>query len=321
MTNSAQGQHRHALDALRGNRTARVALNVTAIVVGVALTTSYSGSANGTPAPASTAGNCDVTQAGEFAIQTNLRLINGATVNPGRYFTPGGSDSCISGVMLQSFDLSNLIPDFWGMVSSALENAIISGITSAVRQVCNSVNGAIQSTVGNINNAITTANNNLPGAWAYLYVNQINPTFAGTLNGNGSYGVNGNGGNNAFGITGPVTSNGGEQFFGGVSNGGNNGGGTVTIGPGNSGGGGSVIGPGNADAGNNGGGGGGGFTTGPGPSKSAVGGSISGNNASKSAYVPGVSSYSPNSTPEPSQNSGNRATNGDGSFWGRIFGQ
>ena len=306
MVNIAQIQQAHQLDGLWASRTLRSAGKVALIVGVVALTTGYGSGltptytpgtpttgSTGTPTPA-----CDLPQAAEFAIQSNLRLINGASVNPGRYFTPGGSDSCISGIMLQSFDLSNLIPDIWGFVSNALENAIVAGVNSAVRGVCNSVNGAIQNTIGNINNAIGTINTGGSGsAYVLMGMTPIDPTFAATLNGNGSFGIQGNGNNNAFGIIGPVNTGGSTGGGGGAPSG-------VTPGP----------------ASGNTGGNSGGFVTGAPQARSAPATASTNNTYNPPpAVAPSAGGYAP--SPAPADDVRARSSSEDSGFWGRIFGQ
>lgn len=124
----------------------------------VALAVTVTAQQSGSLAPASSSQDCDLKRAAEFAIQANLKMINGSTVNPGKYFSPGGQDSCISGVMLQSFDLSSLIPDFGNILSGAIEGAINTAINGAANKVCNAVNGAVQSTVGGLNGSINEIN-------------------------------------------------------------------------------------------------------------------------------------------------------------------
>lgn len=146
---------------------------------------------------------CDVAKAADFAVQSHLQMVNSAAINPGKYFVPGGEGSCISPVMLQSFDLSNLIPDIMSLITGALESAINNVIRGAMRAVCNAANDAVQGTVGQLNTAIGQMNNmlnsdqnfkNLVGSG--LGYDLIGGTYpAGT-----TYGVNPGGFNSAFGI-------------------------------------------------------------------------------------------------------------------------
>jgi hypothetical protein len=152
--------------------------------------------------------DCDIKRAADFAIQSNLQMINSTTVNPGKFFTPGGPGSCISGVMLQNFDLSNLIPDFMSIISGALESAINNAINGAMRSVCNAANNAVQNTVGQINSAVTQANNllNTDQNFTNLLGSELGyGNVAGSYPPGATYGVTtGNtGGNNAFGISSP----------------------------------------------------------------------------------------------------------------------
>jgi hypothetical protein len=166
---------------------------------------------------ASVASNCDISAAAQDAIQAQTQMINAGMVNPAQYFAPGGQGSCISGVMLQSFDLSNLIPDFASLISGAIDSALSGLLSNASSSVCNSINGSINSTVGNLNGAISNINQ--------IYAND--PAFAGMVvsynpitttmptNGTATYGANGNGGN-AFGL--PNTgANGAGQAAGGAN--------------------------------------------------------------------------------------------------------
>lgn len=158
---------------------------------------------------ASSATDCDIKRAADFAIQSNLQMINSTTVNPGKFFTPGGPGSCISGVMLQNFDLSNLIPDFMSIISGALESAINNAINGAMRSVCNAANNAVQNTVGQINSAVTQANNllNTDQNFTNLLGSELGyGNVAGSYPPGATYGVSSSntGGNNAFGISSPA---------------------------------------------------------------------------------------------------------------------
>ena len=164
--------------------------------------------AQNTPPATNASANCDIKQAADFAIQSNLQMVNSTTVNPAKYFTPGGSGSCISGVMLQNFDLSNLIPDFMSIITGALENAINGAINGAMRSVCNAANNAVQNTVGQINTAIGQANNllNTDQNFRNLLGSELGyGNVPGSYPGGTTYGVNPNNtSNNAFGITAPA---------------------------------------------------------------------------------------------------------------------
>jgi len=153
----------------------------------------------------STSMNCDIGTAADFAIQSNLMMLNATTINPGKYFAPGGTDSCISSAMLQNFDLSNLIPDFASMISGAIDGAITSAINGAVSQVCNAANNALNGTVGNLNSAIGNINNmlNVDAKFANILSSELafNTFGSSTYSGTGTYGASGSSGN-AFGVTG-----------------------------------------------------------------------------------------------------------------------
>ncbi len=169
------------------------------VAAGVATTAQTSSSTSGM--------NCDIGTAADFAIQSNLMMLNATTIDPGKYFAPGGADSCISSAMLQSFDLSNLIPDFASMITGAIDSAITGAINGAITQVCNAANNALNSTVGNLNTAIGNINNmlNVDAKFANILSSELtfNTFGTSTYSGTGTYGASGSTGN-AFGVTGPT---------------------------------------------------------------------------------------------------------------------
>ncbi|GAA5544294.1 MULTISPECIES: hypothetical protein [Hyphomicrobiales] len=101
------------------------------------------------PASAQSTG-CGIQQAADLAVQRQIALLDAAKVDSSQYFN--GANSCLGSSLLNSFDLSNLIPtsfDFLGNIGSQLIDQIIQ---QATQQVCQVLNNQLQNIVGKINN-------------------------------------------------------------------------------------------------------------------------------------------------------------------------
>ncbi len=117
----------------------RVALAAGALATGMALAS---------PAAAAP-GDCIVQQSAQAALQRQLAIIDASKTNVSSFFN--GPNSCVSSGLLSSFDLSQLIPDFAGLLQNGLTNLYRTVLDQAKQQVCRVVNGQIQDVVGRIN--------------------------------------------------------------------------------------------------------------------------------------------------------------------------
>lgn len=104
------------------------------------------------PLSASAAATCSVKAAADAAVQRQITLIDAAKVNPSDFFD--GANSCIATNLLQQFDLSNLIPDLSGFLTSAAQNLITQALNTAKQQVCSVLNSQLQNVINQINSKL-----------------------------------------------------------------------------------------------------------------------------------------------------------------------
>lgn len=157
----------------------RASLILAAMVGGLALAV---------PAPAhaqSTGNNCLVRQAADAAVQRQIALIDAAKVNPSSFFN--GPNSCIAGDLLKRFDLSNLIPDLSGFLTSAATNLVQSVIDQAKRQVCQILDDQLRDTIGSINRQMNSFQSSINGDLFRQLNGSISPISLPTITNIGSY--------------------------------------------------------------------------------------------------------------------------------------
>ena len=104
------------------------------------------------PLPASATSTCSVKAAADAAVQRQITLIDAAKVNPSDFFD--GANSCIATNLLQQFDLSNLIPDLSGFLTSTAQNLITQALNTAKQQVCSILNSQLQNVINQINSKL-----------------------------------------------------------------------------------------------------------------------------------------------------------------------
>ena len=78
------------------------------------------------PASAQGAGGCGITQAADAAVQRQIALLDAAKVDSSEFFN--GANSCLGSNLLDSLDLSNLIPtsfDFLGGAADQMVSSVI----------------------------------------------------------------------------------------------------------------------------------------------------------------------------------------------------
>lgn len=100
------------------------------------------------PAAANTSG-CGITQAADAAVQRQIALLDAAKVDSSEFFN--GANSCLGSNLLDSLDLSNLIPTSFDFLGGAADQLINGLIQKAQQQVCQVLNDQLQKVVGKIN--------------------------------------------------------------------------------------------------------------------------------------------------------------------------
>ncbi|MGN8096815.1 hypothetical protein [Methylobacterium sp. 22177] len=93
--------------------------------------------------------DCLIKQAADAAVQRQITLIDAAKVNPSEFFN--GSDSCVAVNLLKRFDLSSLIPDLSGFLTSQAQNLIQQAIDAAKNQVCRILDKQFEKVIDSIN--------------------------------------------------------------------------------------------------------------------------------------------------------------------------
>lgn len=133
--------------------------------------------------PSST--NCIVQQAAAAAVQRQIALIDAAKVNPSAFFN--GPSSCVAANLLQSINLSNLIPDLSGFLTSAAQGIINGVIDAAKRQVCQILDQQLYETIGSINQSMMGYQSSLPSSLYTQLNGSITPVVIPNINGIGTY--------------------------------------------------------------------------------------------------------------------------------------
>lgn len=141
------------------------------------------------PARAQSSG-CAIQQASQQALNQKLGLIQSAKVNTPDFF----SSSCISPNLMKIFDLSQVIPDPIGLLSSGIQTIAQQAINQAKQFACNIINQQVNSLLNNINNTlrsgIASCSGSLPN-FNLTSLSQMSPlsgSFCGTsLSGLGQF--------------------------------------------------------------------------------------------------------------------------------------
>lgn len=102
------------------------------------------------PASAQGASGCGITQAADAAVQRQIALLDAAKVDSSEFFN--GANSCLGANLLDSLDLSNLIPTSFDFLGGAADQLINGLMQKAQQQVCQVLNDQLQKVVGKINN-------------------------------------------------------------------------------------------------------------------------------------------------------------------------
>lgn len=120
---------------------------------GVVLAAAITVGAQQAPSASPTVPCDDLTKAMSAALQKNITMVGGMQPDPAKYF-PGGSSSLICGISLLNLDLSLLIPDLTGLLTTVATKALNAAMSAA----CAAVTRTFGSTINQVNSAINMAN-------------------------------------------------------------------------------------------------------------------------------------------------------------------
>lgn len=98
------------------------------------------------------ADTCMVEQAAQAALDREIKLIEALATDVESVFN--GPQGCIDGSIFQEFDLSGLIPDLTGMLTSVATDMVSGAIASARDKVCQTINTKITDAVGSAQGTI-----------------------------------------------------------------------------------------------------------------------------------------------------------------------
>lgn len=144
------------------------------LVVGVtAYATTSEETASTQPCP-------DFNGAVQQVINEKMLMIGTTQPDPSKYFSSGDS-GCLGGLAIADIDLSNLIPDLIGMVSSAATTAIQKAVDAAAAKVCTAARNSMGSVISQYNNAINLVGNT-PGTIGNYIDTSISKTSSDALN-------------------------------------------------------------------------------------------------------------------------------------------
>lgn len=126
---------------------------VAGVLVSVAIVSSAQYAASST-----TSQPCALDAAMQDAVNKKIQIIGMTSPDPGKYFSAGSADSCFGDISLASLDLSLLIPDPIGLMTTAITAAIDKLKEMAIKKVCSAVRGAVGDVIGRYNYAINSVN-------------------------------------------------------------------------------------------------------------------------------------------------------------------
>lgn len=94
------------------------------------------------------AAECPVSQAADAALQREIQLLDGLKVDPAEFFS--GAKSCIDSSLLQTFDVSSIIPDPLGLVRTLTDQLGQNVLNAAKQKACDVLNDQLGDAVGNM---------------------------------------------------------------------------------------------------------------------------------------------------------------------------
>ena len=95
-------------------------------------------------------------QAAQEAVNNKVQVIGMTSPDPGKYFNTGSPDSCLGDMSIANIDLSKLIPDPLGLMSSGVDSVIDALKKSAMAAGCAAVRGSIAETISKYNGALSS---------------------------------------------------------------------------------------------------------------------------------------------------------------------
>ena len=109
-----------------------------------------------------TKADCELTTAAQNAVNNRLTVIGRTQPDPAKYFTVGGVQSCIGAV--SNIDLSKLIPDPMGILTSIAQQLVNAGIRAA----CTAARQSLSDTLGKYNTAAGMLNGSGTAITGYI---------------------------------------------------------------------------------------------------------------------------------------------------------
>jgi hypothetical protein len=116
-----------------------------AMVVGIAVVAQV---ATTPPASSSSSTQCAIATAAQTNLNTRITMAGATAPDPSKYFTIGGVSSCIGAI--SNIDLSNLIPDPLGLLTSLAKAAL----NMAVQAACTAARQSLSDYLGKYNAAV-----------------------------------------------------------------------------------------------------------------------------------------------------------------------
>ncbi|MBN3729399.1 hypothetical protein G3N98_00390 [Burkholderia sp. Tr-20390] len=112
--------------------------------------------------PNTSSTNCAVSTAAQSALNNRITMIGMTQPDPSKYFTVGGVSSCIGAIT--NIDLSKLIPDPMGILTSLAQQALQMGVNAA----CTAARNSLSDLLGKYNYAAGILNNGSGFITGYL---------------------------------------------------------------------------------------------------------------------------------------------------------
>lgn len=102
--------------------------------------------------------DCELKDAISQTVNNRIKIVGMTSPDPAKYFSVGGTESCLGNISLADIDLSQMIPDFAGILTSAVTNAIEQAIKAAIRKACTAARSTISDYITKYNDAVDTIN-------------------------------------------------------------------------------------------------------------------------------------------------------------------
>lgn len=132
---------------------------VAGAIFGAAIVTVVAVKAQQSPAGPSATYGCAIADAATNNLNSRITMVGATTPDPSKYFTVGGISSCIG--PMTNLDLSKLIPDPMGLLTSLAQAAVQMGVQKA----CTAARQGLSDYLGKYNSAVSMVGG---GSNAYL---------------------------------------------------------------------------------------------------------------------------------------------------------